>query len=275
MAIEELPDDKLIQNNYSKNPFPAWLWLALVAITASLFWGGMSWFYEHKQWVSESNPFLQVTNRQFSLFLWQFPEYMRASVSGKSGYLIGFKYMDKVSIEPGSEEEYVQAPPDVVFLYHTWKRLISNEFSERVIPASEFRDFLAYAPEWKPDRWKEAPKGYADLVQTLKKDKNDNLPLAEIPQVVQQAFIGWKNFFLEGNLIEDVKPTYEELEKFLSLYPHYARNYWRNIVKKGKPDYLKNLFLGNFDPKATVSDSELAAFLKVAFFNYQQSEKGL
>lgn len=269
----ELPDNKLIREG--KSPLPAWLYLALIAVAAMLIWGGGSWFYNKKLSLQETRPFLQVTNRQFSLFLWQFPEYMRANVSSKSGYLPGFQYGDKIAIEPGKAEEFVQAPPQVLFLYHTWNRLISDEFAPRIITNKEFHQFLDYCQEWKPQNWKEAPQEYKTLVESLDKLGDKELPLISIPKEVQIAFIGWKNYFFEGALINLIKPTYGEMDEFIKKYPHYARNYWQNIVKNGKPDYLKIQFSGKGESKAEMPDSELAAFLKVAFFNYVQSKKKL
>ena len=105
MVTNELPDNRLIDNRPSSSTIPPWIWLALVAIVASLLWGGGSWVRENKMWMAENSPFLQVTNREFSLFLWQFPEFMRINVSEKSGYLPGFQYMGKVAMESGKEEE--------------------------------------------------------------------------------------------------------------------------------------------------------------------------
>src|SRR6516162_7765055 len=95
----ELPDNRMIKE--PKSSVPAWTYLAVIAVFAALVWGGGSWFWEKREQMREANPFAQVTNRDFSLFLWQFPEYMRANVSMKVGYLDGFEYGDKISIEPG------------------------------------------------------------------------------------------------------------------------------------------------------------------------------
>jgi hypothetical protein len=271
----ELPEDRMIQDSFQKNPVPAWLYLALLASLAALLWGGGSWFYKQQKSSQEASPFLQVTNRDFSRFLWQFPEYMRANVSSKMGYLPGFQYEGKVNIVPGEAEQYVVAPPNVLFLYHTWNRLISNEFAKRPIPTQDFREFLEAIPEWKPENWPAAPDGYRNFVTSLNGRNERDIPLYMIPAVVQQAFIGWKNFYLEGELINQVKPTFGDMDAFLKEFPHYRRNFWRNIVKKGKPNYLLKLFQGRFDPKDEIPEEELAGFLKVAFFNYTQAKKNL
>jgi len=222
----------------------------------------------------KSNPFLQVTNRQFSLFLWQFPEYMRVNATQKAGYLPGFQYQSKISLVLGSADDYVSAPPELLFLYHTWHRLISSEFIARPIPLNEFREFLDYEEEWQPQNWPAAPSGYVHLTQTLESSTQADLralPIAILPQEVRVAFQGWKNYFKEGYLINQTKPTFAEMEGFLKSNPNYARNYWRNIVLDSYPNYLKTLSLGSFDPNAIISKDEIAPFLRVAFFNYKQS----
>lgn len=257
-----------------KNPYPAIIWLAIIATIAAMFWGGGSWYLNKQQGIIATSPFLQVTNRQFSLFLWQFPEYMRANVSSKNGYLPGFQYQNKIAIEPGLAEEYVVAPPEVIFFYHTWSRLISDEFPQRPIDPRDFREFLEYCQEWKPANWPGAPKEYQELVGKLA-GMSQTLPLASVPLDVQHAYIGWKNYFGEGELINLLKPNYGDMDEFLKRYPHYTRNYWRNIVMKGKPDYLKTITTGHFDAKAPIPENEIAAFLKVAYFNFIQSKKNL
>lgn len=265
--MDELPDNRMIREGMGGDPWPAWLYLALVAVVAALLWGGGNWVYlKQKQW-SEGKPYLQVSNRDFSLFLWQFPEYMRVNVSAKTGYLPGFQYVEKVAIEPGLADNVVVAPPEALFLYHTWDRLIRNEFAARPIGGEEFKAFLDYAPEWQPNNWKEAPEEYKSLVASL--DEQKPVSLKSVPRDVQQAFIGWKNFYIEGKEIEKSQPTYEELQEFLKRFPHYARNYWRNIVMRGRPDYLKT------SAKGVIPEKELTAFLKVALFNYAQAKKGL
>lgn len=268
----EIPDDKLINDSFRKNPFPAWLIFALIAALAAILWGGGSYLFEIKKDLIQENPFLQVTNREFSLFLWQNPEYMRANVSSKTGYLPGFQYMDKLSIEPGEADQYVSAPPEVLFLYHVWSRLVSREFSPRSILANEFKDFLAYSKEWQPKNWPNAPKDYKEIVDNL---PTSGIIIQKLPLEVQQAFIGWKNFFMEGSKINEVRPTIEEMKKFLNRFPHYARNYWRNIVSKGRPQYLQSLNKSNEDADKELPENEITGFLRVAYYNFLQAEKNL
>lgn len=66
---------------------------------------------------------------------------MRVNSKTKSGYLPGFQYIDKLSIEPNMADLYAVAPPELLFLYHTWNRLLSPEFITRPIQLSEFKEF--------------------------------------------------------------------------------------------------------------------------------------
>ena len=118
----ELNENKFIAEQYSKNPSPFWIWLGVIAAFGLLIWVGQNWYY---QWIEKrlvENPFLQVTNREMSLFLWQNPEHMRVNVKQKTGYLSAFQYTDKLTVEPLLADNYVEAPPELLFLYHTWHR---------------------------------------------------------------------------------------------------------------------------------------------------------
>ncbi len=272
-----LLEKDFIQESYSKNPFPIWLWFFIVITITALIWGGRSWYAEKMGEEIQSSPFLQVTNRQFSVFLWQFPEHLRVNTKTKSGYLTGFQYENKIGPFLNSVEDYVVAPPELIFLYHTWNRLISNEFTPRPIPLDEFKAFMNYSEEWKPNNWPEAPRPYINLFDSLAKenapkDLND-IPDDVLPRQIKQAFQGWKNYFKEGNDINRAKPTYAELQEFIRTHPHYARNYWRNIVEYKTPHYLYTFTFGKFDPKETVPNEEMTAFLRVAIFNYLQAKQ--
>ncbi|KAF3361757.1 Uncharacterized protein PHSC3_001707 [Chlamydiales bacterium STE3] len=270
---KEISDNELINDSLSQNPLPAWLWFALIAALAALLWGGGSWLFVKKQELVKDSPFLQVTNRDFSLFLWQNPEYMRANVTSKTGYLPGFEYMERITIVPGKAEEFISAPPDVLFLYHVWNRLLSKEFSFRKITVGEFKDFLEYCKEWSPKNWLNAPEDYKDLVQNLPNERETRI-VKGVPEEVQKAFIGWKNYFKEGDRINLTRPTYNGMRQFLNKFPHYARNYWQNIVKNGRPLYLESLNQEN-KTAAEIPENELTGFLKAAYFNFEQSQKGL
>lgn len=274
MPNKDLQEKDFIQDSLRKNPLPAWIWLVVITCLAAILWGISSWYSKFMVTETNTNPFLQVTNRQFSLFLWQFPEYMKANYSSKSSYLPGFQSEGRVNVIPSEAEKYVSAPPEILFLYHTWKRLIQNEFSSRSIPVNVFKEFLDYAEEWQPQNWPAAPQSYANLIKNLPKSNADlnTLPEAELPLEVRQAFQGWRNYFKEGDAINSIHLTFDETEQFLNNYPHYARNYWRNIVEKNYPEYLKST-LDSAPKDKTLADNEVAPFLRVAFYNFMQLEK--
>ncbi|NGX58138.1 MAG: hypothetical protein K940chlam3_01043 [Chlamydiae bacterium] len=266
MDTKKLDDDQLINEGFSKNPRPFILWFFILAL---LILGILSLQWSLKEYLEEKiceSPFHRVTNREMSLFLWQNPEFMRAHVAKKSGYLPNFQYLDKVSVEPQFADDFVVAPPEILFLYHTWNRQVGDLYIPRPINPAEFQEFLAYAEEWQPQYWDEAMGNYIQLVENLssnESDLNEHLPLE-----VKQAFQGWKNYTQEGDQIQNIQPTYEQMRRFLKKYPTYARNYWKNVVSV---KYLQTLEDGN--PQDIIPKVELSAFLKVAFFNDQMSLK--
>lgn len=273
----DVPEKNFIHEEYSKNPFPIYLWIFLIAIVACLIWGIYSWYNQTIATEQKKDPFLQVTNRQISLFLWQNPEYMRVNVKDKNGYLPGFKYQGKVGLEADAADQYVIAPPELLFLYHTWDRLIKDEFAQRPIIVGDFQDFLNYEEEWQPKYWPNAPEGYAKLVDSLSSapDKDAQLvAVSDVPMDVRIAYQGWRNYFKEGDAINKIKATYADMQEFLQAFPHYARNYWRNIasVEGNEHRYLYTLTLGQFNPLDTIPDKEMPPFLKVAFYNFKMAE---
>lgn len=270
-----LSEDQFIHEGYKENPYPFWFWLFLLAVMMCLTWGAQSWYQSYLQTQIKQNPFLQVKNRDLSLFLWQNPEFMRVNASKKSGYLPGFQFLEKVTLEPAFADVYATAPPELLFLYHTWNRQIRHEFPRRKIDPQEFMEFLHYAEEWQPSLWPDAPQEYAALVVSLPNSTLSDLqtlPETVLPEPVRMAFQGWKNFFKEGEAINKSDPTYGQMEAFLALYPHYARNYWRNISSL---HYLKTLSMGAFEKEERIPFEELSPFLRVAFFNYQKGKEGL
>lgn len=271
----ELSEKDFIQDDIPKNNFPYWLWGTLFTLFVALVWGAGSWYNNRISHEVETNPFLQVTNREMSIFLWQFPDQMRVNVTtGRAGYLPGFQYIDKIGLEPEMAEQYVIAPPELLFLYHTWKRLLSPDFIARPIQLTEFKDFLLYAEEWQPKYWPAAPKDYIRFANALLESKTidpGQLPDITPPKEVVQAFQGWKNFFREGEAINKTSPTYGQMADFLKISPHYARNFWRNIVADKYPSYLKTIDAKNQTPTGMIPQNELAPFLKVAVYNYLQS----
>jgi hypothetical protein len=271
---KKLQEKDFIQDRLRKNQFPFWIWLVILTTFIAIHWGTYNWYSNFIHTEIAKNPFLQVTNRQFSLFLWQFPEYMRINSKNKQGYLTGFQYGERITLVLKEADSYVVAPPSLIFLYHVWHRLISEEFSPRPIPVDEFKQFLAYAEEWQPRYWPNAPKPYLNFVADLAKNATTEVLGKQeeeiIPFEVKQAFQGWKNYFKEGDAINAISPTYAEMRQFLNLNPHYARNYWQNIVHDDYPLYL--ISIGDEQKqKEEIPKNELVPFLRVAFFNYSKT----
>ena len=276
----ELNENKFIAEQYTKNPSPFWIWLGVIAAFGLLVWAGQNWYY---QWIETrlvQNPFLQVTNREMSLFLWQNPEHMRVNARQKTGYLSAFQYVDKHTVEPLLAEDYVEAPPELLFLYHTWYRLLYKEFTVQPVSTLQFKEFISYAAEWQPLFWSKAPKEYSEFVKELLKDPlatisktGDTIPLSLLPFEVQRAFQGWKNFFIDKEAVNEIQPSIGQMALFLKQYPYYARNYWRNILAESVPNYLKSVdedaAVSEKDSDKVIPKEELAPFLKVAFYNFQ------
>ena len=129
-----------------------------------------------------------------------------------------------------SVENYVSALPDLLFLYHTWSRLLESDYIPRPISPTSFDVFLTQTEEWLPSYWKNAPKEYVSMIekQTYKEMGDlQSLSKDELPIIVRQAYQGWKNYFEEGPDINVLDPTYAEVNEFLKDHPHYMRNYWR------------------------------------------------
>ena len=259
-----LSEKDFIHEEYPKNPYPFWFWLVITALFAAFIWGGSYWYLGSLSKEYQNNSFLQVTNRQMSLFLWQFPEHMRVNVKNKSTYLPGFQYSNGLTLNLSTSEEYAIAPPEVLFLYHTWKRLLDINQPIRPVSPKELSEFLQVVEEWKPQNWPEAPKSYIELVKTLSSSSSKDIQ-KDLPKDVYTAFIGWKNFFKEGDEINKIHPTFGEMDKFLKAYPHYARPYWRNIVGT---HYLQSYSSEPSKKEQTIPADELAPFLKVGLYNF-------
>jgi len=275
-----LSEKDFIQNGWSWTSLPFWLWIFLFAVVTSLILGSRGWYEGLLQSEKKHEPFLEVTNREFSVFLWQFPSFMRVNVSKKTGYLPGFLPTGE-NVTLGTTEDFVSAPPDLIFLYHTWHRLLYPEFIARSINPKEFENFLEQLPEWKPENWPKAPLEYAQMIESKSYAKTEDLqalPESTLPLIVRQAFQGWKNYFMEGSQINELQPTFAQVKTFLETHPHYARNYWRNIQevngqKVAGSDYLYDFLTSTFIPDATLPKEQLAPFLKVAIYNAEKANQ--
>ncbi len=255
----ELEEKDFIHEGVKKDPFPLIIWFIVLTALIASAWGLSTWYDKLITREIKQDPFLQVTNREFSLFLWDNPEFMRIHVSDKASYLPAFEYVETLAMKTEMAEDYVVVPPHVLFDYHTWRRLIFNEIPVQKVLKDDFKKFLDYAQEWKPENWKQAPSEYIKTVTTLEKNTERVL---EVPREVQQAYTGWKNFFIEGEKINAFQPSYALLDRFLIDHPHYSRNYWQNML----PEYLKTQGKGD----NVIPRQELVGFLIKALYNFQK-----
>jgi hypothetical protein len=275
---QPLSEKDFIQNQPILKSFPFWMWLFFAAALVSIILGTYSWYGQAVQKDERAEPFLAVTNRDFSVFLWQYPQYLKVNAGKKMGYLPGF-YGDKENMIIQEAEHFVSAPPDLLFLFHTWNRLLAPEYIKRPISPSEFQEFLERLPEWVPSNWAAAPPEYAALVKSDGYKKIDNLETLteeELPKIVRLAFQGWRNYYKDGPQINTFAPTIGQVKKFLEKYPNYARNYWRNIAEvDGQPiaglNYLSILLIGLPNPAEKFPGDQLTSFLKAAMYNDEKS----
>jgi hypothetical protein len=272
----ELSEQDFIHEGYKKDPAPLWLWLGIIAMVASLMWGGSNWYRTLVNERVSNNPFLQVTNREISLFLWQNSDLMRAHAKKKGNYLPAFDYIGKVGLNAHLADNFVQAPPEIIFRYHIWKRLAGNDLFKRAISKETFLTFLNETEEWKPAFWPEAPIEYITFLNELSKLEIEDLstvPESSLPLAVRQAYIGWKNYFKEGKNINSNKIKIADLRDFLHDYPHYGRSYWRNIYLELIPDYLKTHSTASTREDDLLDANEMSPFLRLGFYNWQEAKK--
>jgi hypothetical protein len=272
----QLPDNKMINEGYKKDPGNFWAWILIVAAISALIWGTLSQYSSYMQEAVGPHPFLHVTNREMSRFLWQNPEFMRANVRMKTGYLPAFTTGDGTRLDPALADEWAMAPPGVLFRYHVWDRLVGGIWFPRPIPAQRFMAFLQEAPQWAPTYWKGAPASYVDFIASL--DHNSNVDLAALqlstlPQEVRVAFQAWQNFQHEGKQIEALQPTYADVKQFLEQYPTYRRPYWQNIVDTNQARYLGSLATHTTQAgsEENLPREEIPPFLRIALYNAQES----
>ena len=242
-------------------------WLALVIFATLLIWLITTWSVNEREEMVESHPQMQVTNRQFSLFLWQNPQFMRQNIQKKAEYLIAWG--DHLTVDPTKADDWVLAPSEALFLYFTWQRLVGNYYYPRPILQKEFVTFLNSDTQWHPKYWKMAPEAYKELIQWIEEGSElgdlKEVSYKELPLVVRQAFQGWKNFTKESEAINEVRPTYRQLWTFLEHYPNFRRPLWINLLRETRPDYLMEVSVKGGD---LVPDTELDGLIKIGLYNY-------
>lgn len=259
----------------SASKFPVdkrFLWAFILILIAFfiLFWGVRAWgsFLITRK---THKPFLYVTYRDFSNFLWQNPNYINLR---NEPFLA--TYLPRYKDHPRRfADEIVLAPFDLIYQYHVWKRLLGNSLGKRPIYGSEFKEFLADNCEWQPENWPNAPEGYQDIIKQLPSLQDSDLQtqaMKALPLNVRMAFQGWKNYTQEWNAIRNMKIKRGELNSFLKKHPEYNRYYWRNILKDQIPYYLISFPQGSLKkidrPDVFVSDQELSDFLRIGYYNY-------
>lgn len=274
MVSNVLKEERFCGEEYHSTPRIFYIVGTLVLILMSFLITLDKWSHHKMKQQFKEAPFLQVTNRDVSLFLWEFPEYMRVHSKIKIGYLSGFHYLHKINLVLETAEDYVEAPPSLLFLYHTWNRLLYEYVPNRQIMMEEFQEFLKCLEEWNAVNWLEANDSYRELLLELKDLKIDDLQKLSqeiLPLKVRKAFYGWKNYYKEGFLINDFRITYEEVNRFLKEYPNYKRHFWKNILAKDYPNYLKSFESLEVNQEAFVPEEEIAPFLRVALYNFYHS----
>lgn len=265
----DLEEQEFIHEGLGKNPRPFWFWLTICVLATAFIWIVSNWAEDEKEAVYGSTPFLQVTNRDFSLFLWQNPEFMKRNLKSNRNYLSAWG--NDLTVDPEEAEKWVEAPNDALFMYHTWKRLVGDYFYPRNIPQKEFTEFLKADPQWHPKYWKKAPDAYITLVKWIeagsKFDDLKEVSYNELPKIVRQAFVGWKNFTKESEKINSIRPTFRQIWTFLNYYPNFKRPFWINLVRQERPNYLKSE-MGQVSGFETVPDSEMDGLLQMGIYNY-------
>ncbi|MCH9626285.1 MAG: hypothetical protein S4CHLAM123_14810 [Chlamydiales bacterium] len=248
----ELDEKDFVQE---RGPRFVWIFLFLFLATVALIWGVGVWQKNIEKERLKKEPFYQVTNRDFSLFLWDFPEYMRSNHDLSEAYLPHFHTRDQIHVIPELADEYVSAPPSILYLYQTWNRLLGERISSQPISERGYALFLQENPEWLPEYWKMAPEGYKKLVSRLNKLGNQDLQSLSdevLPLKARRAYQGWLNFARDWEKIHLFMPKKEEVEAFIESNPHYARNYWCNLL----PHYLEPF-----------NSAEIPYFLKRALYS--------
>ncbi len=254
----ELDEKDFIQE---RGPRFVWIFLFLFLATIALIWGINVWQGKIEKERLETEPFYQVTNRDFSLFLWDFPQYMRSNSELSEAYLPHFHTRDQVHVIPDLADEYVSVPPTILYLYHTWDRLLGEKVDSRPISEQGFALFLQENPEWLPEYWKKAPEGYRKLVEHLNRFGDKDLQALSdeaLPLKARKAYQGWLDFARNWEKIHLLMPKKQVVEAFVENDPHYARNYWRNLF----PHYLEHL-----NKKDPLKGSEIPYFLKRALYS--------
>ncbi len=224
-------DEKdFIQNRVSKDPAPLFVYLIVVLLTVAGIWWVRGWQHEYQTTQHALHPELQVTNRDMQLFLWQHPQHMRVHVRKKMGYLPAFATSGRGALDPEMAEQFVRVPPALLYRYHRWNNLIGKV----VFPREE--------PKWD-----------------LFKEENPSWQVESDEAKLMQAYVGWINYYEEGEAINALPITYADVRALVAAYPGYAPEHWSDL----EPNYT-------LDGEGVVPTGGLPSFVRVAIFNQQQ-----
>ncbi len=200
----ELDEKDFIQK--TKQPKTIWVFLILFLLVLLVLWGVGIWMRSPPK--EQPSRFFQVTNREFSLFLWQNPEFATEEV---------LPHFQGRHVDPDLADFYVSTPAEVLFRFHVWNRILKqHSLAPQEISKEAFAEFLEQNPMWEPHYWREAPEGYPE----------------KLPFDVKLAFQGWTNMTKQWSEIESAEA--KDLDLFLKEHSQYQRPYWQNIV----PGYL-------------------------------------
>lgn len=261
-----LPEERFIRQRGPRDKGPMWLWGGVCLSLVALAWG-LSAIADSGVFDDEEAPFFRVTNREMSQFLWQHPEFMRRHAMRKTGYLPGFQSKGREGMVVEQADALASGPPELFYRYHTWQRLIGDVVFTRKIAPTAFKQFLRDEPAWHPEKWAAATDEYKQTVRLLNTyDELSALSELELPAEVRRAFIGWMNYFDEGDAINALVVSVGELKAFLLDHPEYRRSLWRNVVADGIPDYL-GVTLGAAEDGDIVPTGEMTPFFRVAYYN--------
>ena len=254
-----------------KRMIPAWASVLGYLGLAFIIYGLTFWLHILIEEKRPVNVYSKVANRDYSLFLWQNPQWMGNLKSKETLYVTGDWSAGKSFADPRLAEAYVTLPADILYIYNTWRTQVWQYLPPRPIPAGKFLRFLAICDMWQPRNWTEAPLDYNDLIEKLGSmnplEDLQKQPLSILPHEVRLAFIGYENYFFEANQINALKPTYGDIQAFLKKYPQYGRSYWIKAIDGRYPKYLLSYSQAQYVPNEMVPDDELAPFLRAALYN--------
>ena len=111
------------------------IWASLLAFVALILlgYGVVHWVHVSRANTPYANPFLHVTNRDYSLFLWQNPEMI--GQGRERGYFSAFGAQGNESwLDPILADEMVVSPEYQLMRYHAWNIYARDYLPQRTRP---------------------------------------------------------------------------------------------------------------------------------------------